>query len=250
MDFKGQFRLNYPEDFRVACAINNLKHKDVLQYFVDNVSFYAFNGGDMEPVILWATDIIIDCRETVAQEIEPEKDQRIRRIALKYILLLNDLSEGMKLSPSAKLKESAVLMEEWKQEAQPYVIDVESFPLDETNAVKLTFDFTQVCKMNGISVTQGLQYYIDHISLPKDRAVNLLEYVETHPCMALFGTIMFSNSAKTERIPVTQEIQLLFAERLLLLDEVLKEEERVETRISKYRAFYAEWYDALKKYTN
>ena len=250
MDFKGQFRFNYTEDFRVACAINNLKYKDVLQYFVDNVSFYAFNGGDMEPVILWATDIIIDCREAIDQEIEPEKDQKVRRIALKYILLLNELSEGMKLSPSAKLKESVTLMEEWKQEAQPYSKDVESFPLDDTNAVKLTFDFIQVCKMNGVTVAQALQYYIDHISLPQDKAVNLLEYVNTHPCMALFGTMMSVHSSKIEKIPVTHDIQLLFAKRLLLLDEALKEEDNVAKRIVKYREFYAEWHAALRKYTN
>lgn len=250
MDFKGQFRLNYPEDFRVACTINNLKYEDVLQYFVDKVSFYAFNGGEMEPVILWATDIIIDCSETIDEKIVPENNQKVRRIALKYILLLNDLAEGTKLSHTAKVKESVKLMNEWEQELRPYITDSEIFLLDETTAVKITFDFKQVCKMNGISVLQALQYYTDHISLPTDRAVNLLEYVETHPCMALFGTMMFSNSAKIERLPVTKGIQLSFAERLLTLDETLKEEEKVEKRISRYRTFYAEWSDALRKYTN
>jgi hypothetical protein len=41
---KGQFGLIYTEDFSVACAISYLKREEVLQYFINKVSFYAFNG--------------------------------------------------------------------------------------------------------------------------------------------------------------------------------------------------------------
>lgn len=250
MDSKGKFGLNYTEDFRVACAINNLKHGDVLQYFVDKVSFYAFNGGEMEPLVLWATDIVIDCKEASDVQVTAEKDGRVRRTALKYILLLNELSEDIRLGDTDKVKQSAGVIKEWAEELLPHEDYPETFQLEGSEVVKLTFDFCLVCRMNGLSVPQVLHYYMDHISLPIEKAVNIFEMVDTHPCMALFGTMMFSQSEKIKRIPVQQEIQKAYLERSLSLDEVLREEEDVEKRISVYRSFYAEWYNALRKSIN
>lgn len=250
MDSKGKFGLNYTEDFRVACAINGLKHSNVLQYFVNKVSFYAFNGGEMEPLILWATDIVIDCKEDADIQVAAEKDGRVRRTALKYILLLNDLSEDMRISDTDKVKESEGVIKEWAEELLPHDDYPEAFQLENSELVNLTFDFCLVCRMNGLSVQQVLQYYMDHISLPREKAVNIFEMVDTHPCMAFFGTMMFSQSEKIKRIPIQQEIQKVYSERILSLDEVLREEEDVEKRMSVYRSFYAEWYNALRKSIN
>ena len=91
MDSKGRDSLAYTDDFRIACTINNLKQEDVLQYFINRVSFYAFNGGEMEAVSLWATSIVIDCKKEVNAEVKAVTDRKVKRISLKYILMLSEL---------------------------------------------------------------------------------------------------------------------------------------------------------------
>lgn len=248
MDSKGQFGLTYTEDFRVACTINYLKQEEVLQYFVNRVSFYAFNGGEMEAVAIWATNIIVDCREEANAEITAIKSRKIQRIWIKYIGLLSDLNANIYLSTVEKMKESFNLMEEWEAEMGPHTDYPATLYLDEERFLLLTFDFNLLCSMNGVNPLQVLQYFINQISLARQRALNLIEFVGSNTSMSLFGMMLLSRSMKKNRLPVQQEIHQLYSERLLSLDESLKNEEDIERRLSIYREFYAEWYHTLMKH--
>lgn len=247
MDSKGQFGLTYTEDFRVACTINYLKQEEVLQYFVNRVSFYAFNGGEMEAGAIWATNIIIDCREKANAEVIPVKNRKIQRIWIKYIGLLSDLNANHYLSTVEKMKESFNLMQEWEAEMAPLTDYPETLYLDEERFLLLTFDFNLLCSMNGVSPLQVLQYFIDQISLARQRAVNLLEFVGANTSMSLFGMMLLSNSMKKNKLPFQKEIHQIYSEKLLSLDESLKNEEDIEKRLSTYRKFYAEWYNILMR---
>lgn len=250
MNEKGEFGLIYAEDFTVACAINHLKREEVLQYFINRVSFYAFNGGEMEAVALWATDIVIDCKEAYGSHIIPVTDKKVQRISVKYIMLLSELSESNHLSTVDKMKESFYLMQEWETEMMPLVDYPKTFQLDDDRFLIFTFDFNLLCRMSGVGPEQVLQYFIDHISLARQRAKNLLEPVETDSTMSLFGMMLLSRSMQKNKLPVQQEVQQWYSERLQELDERLKKEAVLDKRISVYRAFYAEWYHKLMKNLN
>jgi hypothetical protein len=250
MDSKGLDRLAYTEDFRVACNINNLKQEDVLQYFINRVSFYAFNGGEMEAVSLWATSIVIDCKKEVNAEIKAVTDRKVKRISLKYILMLGELNENPYLTTVDKMKESFNLMREWEIDMSPLVDYPRIFPLDEGHSLALTFDFNLLCRMNGVEAVQVLQYFMNNISMASERAINLIEFVETNSCMSLFGMMRLSLDDKKNRIPIHQEIHKWYGEKLLLLDDRLKKEENLDKRIAVYRAFYKEWYNSLRKNIN
>jgi len=250
MDSKGRDQLALTEDFRVACTISNLKHEEVLQYFINRVSFYAFNGGEMEAVSLWATSIMVDCKKETGAVVEAVMDKKVQRISLKYILLLGDLNDNTYLSTVDKMKESFLLMKEWEADMAPLVKYPVSFELDEYRSLVLTFDFNLLCRMNGITPVQILQYFVNKISLARERALNLLEFVETNSCMSLFGMMKLSLAAKKNKIPIHQEIHKCYAEKLNLLDQRLKDEINIEKRILVYRTFYAEWYNALRKNIN
>jgi hypothetical protein len=250
MGSKGQFGLKYTEDFRVACAINYLKEDEVLQYFINRVSFYAFNGGEMEAVALLATNIVLDCKNVAGGEIIAVTDRKVQRISIKYIRLLSDLNANTYLSTIDKMKESFYIIQEWEAEMLPLVDYPKTFYLDEGRSLILTFDFNLLCRMNGLHPQQVLQYFIDQISMARQRALNLTAFVGTDACMSLFSMMQLSRSMMQNKFPVQKEIQDWYSQKLLALDETLKNEPDTEKRLNTYRKLYAEWYHSLKKNLN
>ena len=250
MDSKGQFELSYAEDFRIACTINYLRQEEVLQYFINRVSFYAFNGGEMEAVALWATNIIIDCKEANGGEVIALTSKKVQKIAIKYILLLSDLNENDDLSTVDKMKESFYLMQEWETEMTPLVDYPRTFPLNDDHFLILTFDFNLLCRMNGVEAAEVLQYFIDQISLAKKRAANLLKVAEPDSSMSLFEMMLLSRSMQKNRLPIQHDVEKWYSAQLLSLDEQLKTEDNLEKRIIIYKAFYTEWYHTLLKNLN
>jgi hypothetical protein len=250
MDSKGQFGLIYTEDFSAACAIKYLKREEVLQYFINRVSFYAFNGGEMEAIALWATRIILDCKEYSEAEVVPLNDRRLQRISIKYISLLSDLVENTYHSTVDKMKESFNIMQEWEAEMMPLVDFPKTFYLDEERFVILTFDFNLLCRMNGLNPQQVLQYFVDMISLARERALKINNGNGADACMSLFGMMTLSKSMKQHKLPLQQDIEQWYQEQLPALDEKLKLEPDLQLRISAYREFYAEWYHTLRRNLN
>jgi len=250
MDSKGQFGLIYTEDFSVACAISYLKQEEVLQYFINKVSFYAFNGGEMEALALWATRIIVDCREFAATEIEPVNDRKQQRIAIKYISLLSDLADNTYHSTVDKMKASVEIMQDWEAEMMPLADFPRTFYLNDDHFLVLTFDFNLLCRMNGLNPQQVLQYFIDRISLARERASNIISFVGTDACMSLFGMMNLNPSIQSSKLPVQEDIQQWYQGQLLALDETLKLEGDIDLRIGAYRKFYAEWYKTLQRNLN
>ena len=250
MHAKGQFGLLYTEDFNVACAISYLKQEDVLRYFINRVSFYAFNGGEMEAVALSSTHIILDCREFAQAGVTPVSDRKVRLISIKYISLLSDLAANTHLSTVDKMKESFYIMQEWETEMMPLVDFPKTFYLDEDQFLVLTFDFNLVCRMNGLNPQQVLQYFIDRISLARERALKIIGFADSDACMSLFGMMKLSRSIKQYKLPVQLEIQQWYHEKLLILDGKLKNEPDLDKRTTGYQAFYAEWYHTLQRNLN
>jgi len=248
MDVIGQIKLNYTEDFRIACKINNLKQEELLQYFIDHVSFYAFIGGDMDPAYLWATTVSIDCKDVLGSQVEAVTDKRIQDISLKYIKKLTALNLETDLSRDIECKKSIALMNEWSGEMLSltnYVNKAEETSL--TGPLSLSFDFNLVCGMNGISTENQLQYFIDNISLAKDRAVNLLQTVKIDPSTAVLLFLISNHEGVKNKILPHQEIYKKYCLLLLKLDKKQKEESSLENRIHNYSAFYLDWYNALNE---
>ena len=246
MDSKKQLRLNYPEDFRVACRINNLDQQEVLQYFINKVSFYAFNGGEMDASSLLATNIILECMDETGRDIMPVKEKKIQKIFLKNIGLLIKLSANPHLNLVEKMQESIYLMEEWAMEMLPMVDYETSIETGNEEALMLSFDFNLLCQVNGLDSIRVLQYFIDKISLPIDRAINLRGFVKSESCMVLMQMMLIGKAYDDVYIRKT-DISRHFSSRLEELDKRLMRESELVTRIRVYRSFYAEWYNTLQK---
>lgn len=245
MNSKEQIKLDYTEDFRIACRINNLKFEELLQYFIDHVSFYAFIGGRMEPVYLWATIVSISCREAEGGEVETVNDRNIQRISMKYIKKLTALLFEKGLSKKIETVRSIAIMEEWAAEMLPLTDYPDEIETEGGLSLKLRFDFNMLCRMNGLDVKQLLQYFINTISLARERAINLLVEVRADPGTSVLLFLVSSHEDVKNKILPQQDIYKQYGLKLLRLDKKQKEEADLDTRIKNYRAFYLDWYNAL-----
>lgn len=241
-----QIKLNYTEDFSIACTINNLSYTDLLQYFVDHVSFYAFIGGHMTAAYLWATKVCSECKDSIGEKVETIKDQKIQQVALKFIKKLTELIDHTDHTESAYKSKS--LMRMWALEMLPLTTNyIQEVELPDTSRLHLSFDFNLLCSMNGISIQNLLQYFIDHLSLARERATNLLENVKTNPSSAVLLSLISAEEVIKNRTLPKQAIYKKYGLQLLKLDRKQKEESNLENRILNYRAFYLDWYHALNK---
>lgn len=250
MNTKGEIKLNYPEEFRIACKINNLRYEQLVQYFIDHVSFYAFIGGDMEPAYLWATTVSIDCKEFNGNEVEVIKNPEIQAISLKYVKKLTAINLDRSLTIQKETLKSISLMKQWAVE----MIPLTDYQMDLNTAsgevFKLSFDFNLLCRMNGIDMVALLQYFIDHISLAKERAYNIIKTVKTDPSTAVMLLYVSSHDKIKNKILPQQEVYKHFCLKIIKVDRLQKEERNLETRIKNYVSFYREWYNALNQNIN
>lgn len=247
MDVSMQTNLSYSEDFRVACKINNLKYEEVLQYFIDHVSFYAFIGGEMDLVYQWATKVTTDCKRVFNGVITRINDAEIQRITLKHIKKLTGLSLDNDLSAELKIKQSIVFVKEWSDEMLPLTNYATQLDTGHDQFLQLTFEFNLLCRVHGLTSSQLLQCFIDNISLAKERAINLHGMVEPNPAMAILLLVVINNSEIKDKIMPHQEIYKKYGLQLLKLDKKQKGEFDLQKRISIYTAFYLDWYHTLNK---
>lgn len=250
MDAKGKIKLNYTEEFRIACKINNLKYGELIQYFIDHVSFYAFIGGDMQAIYLWATTVCIDCKEETGTIVKTITDQEIKDISLKYIKRLTALSLETGLSGKTEESRSTLIMKEWALEMTPLTDYQTELYTESDQLFYLSFDFNLLCRMNGCNVELLLQYFIDKISLARERATNLFQIVKTDPSTAVLLLLVSSHDMVKNRIMPQQHIYKRFGLQLLELDQRQKEEDNLQKRINSYSTFYKEWYTALTENIN
>lgn len=250
MDNKRKINLTYSEEFRIACKISNLTPEELLQYFIDHVSFYAFIGGSMDQSYVWSTAVCIEYKEFWGQDVAPVSDIKMQELSLKYIKKLTALSLELNLSSSLETVKSVELMKEWSLEMLP-LTDYQSTLQTELGEVfSLSFDFNLLCRMNGIDIMLLLQYFIDHISLAKERALNLHKTTKIDPSTAVLLILMSVSDEAGEQVLPQQNIYKQFGLRLLKLDKKQSKEYVLENRIFSYSEFYREWYYALNKIVN
>jgi hypothetical protein len=250
MNATGQIKLDYPEEFRIACKINNLRYDELIQYFIDHVSFYAFIGGDMEAPFLWATAVGIECKESLSKPVETITDPRIQEISLRYIRQLTALHLETDFSASIETSKSAALMKAWSLEMLPLTDYCTKLRTEDDHIFSLTFDFNLVCRLNGLDAELLLQYFMNSISLARERAVNVIEEMKITPGIAVLLILVGHHDEVKNRVLPQQEVYRKYGLLLLKLDKKQRTEYNLEKRVEAYSAFYREWYNALNQNIN
>lgn len=250
METKRQIKLDYTQEFKIACKINNLRPEELLQYFISYVSFYAFIGGNMEAMYIWATTACIDFKEVHGGQSQQVNDHRIQEICLKYIKKLTALNMSSGASKMIAHYKIVSLMKKWSSEMLPitdYELEIETV---DGYQLELSFDFNLVCRMNGTEIQELLQYFIDRISLARERALNLYQVVKTDPSTAFLMLLSSKHESFRNKILPQQEMYKKYAAQLQKLDERLEGESDLENKIRNYNKFYLAWYNALNQNIN
>lgn len=250
MKSKNALELNYAEEFRVACTVNNLRYEEVLQHFIDSVSFYVFIGGEIDAASQWATQVMVECRDNFDSKPVMVDNEELRRTCIKYVELLMELSNSTHLSAKAKVRKSYSVMQSWSQALAEQAEYQQQVEVNSNYELSISFDFNLLCLMTGICAEQALQYFIDTVSLAEDRALNLYEVIKINPGTA-FTLLLLVRDSATKNIRLPQEhIFIKHGLKLLDLDELLEEENYFEYRVKAYRKLYLEWYNALRVIVN
>lgn len=250
METKRQIKLNYTQEFKIACKINNLKPEELLQYFISYVSFYAFIGGNMEPMYLWATTACIDFKEAHGGQPQPVNDHRIQEICLKYIKKLTALNMSSVTYKIIAHYKIVSLMKEWSSEMLPitdYELEIQT---SGGYLLELTFDFNLVCRMNGTKIEGLLQYFINQVSLARERALNFHQVIKTDPSTAFLLLLSSNHESLRNKILPQQDMYKKYAAQLQKLDEKQEGESNLENKIRNYNKFYLAWYNALNQNIN
>lgn len=250
MEANVQRGLQYTDDFRVACVINDLKEEDVLQYLINRSSFYAFNGGDMETVSLFATAVVMECKESQQAKTTALTERREQLISLKYISMLSELNQESGLSAVERMRQSFQIMKDWDNHLSGQSTEQRIFEIDDQRVLVLSFDFNLLCKVNGVTPKQVLQHFINNISMARSKAMNLPGKPDSNASNALFTLLRLSRSVYKSWKPLLMDIYDWYTDQLVTLDEGLKNEINVEVRLSQYASFYSEWYSTMVKNVN
>ena len=250
MELNKELTLNYAEEFRIACTINNLRYEEVLQSFISAASFYVFTGGEIDAAAQWATQVILDCKEEVNGKAPWVSAQLMSESSFKYINMLKELSRADHLSRQIKCNKSEAVMREWEEAffaEAPYHDQVE---INGNCYLNIPFNFHMLCRVNGVSIKQVLQYFIDIISLAEDRALNLYTIIKVNPGTAFILLLLIKDNHTSNRRLPQEQIYVKYGLQLLDLDERLEDEIEFKYRVKAYRRFYLEWYNALRVMIN
>ncbi|WP_442590288.1 hypothetical protein ACSBL2_03500 [Pedobacter sp. AW31-3R] len=246
MESTQAINLNYTEEFRIACTINNIRFEIVLQNFIDQVSFYVFSGGEAGALSKWATKVMADFIVKFNSKPSPHLHTEVQAISTRYKRQLKSIIDNKQISTESKFSAGMMVMEDWSAEIPPSADYPAEALLNQHFVLSFPFNFRILSMMNGTDTEQVLQYFIDNVSLAEDRAMNLyqVEVVNPSTCVLL---LMLVKDEKSKRKPLPQEhIYVKYALRLLDLDEEMEKETDAEYRLVMYKIFYAEWYNALR----
>lgn len=244
MGISMQTNLNYTEEFKIACKINNVKAEELLQFFIDHVSFYTFIGGEMELVYQWATKVATDCTTTFDGIISKISDVEIQGITLKYIKILTSLSLNDHLSKGSKAKQSALYIKAWSDEMLPLTNYETTFDTGP-HLLQISFDFNLLCRVHGLSSGELLQCFINNISLARERAAHLFDHAIPNPAMAILLLVVINNAEMRNKVMPNQEIYRKYILLLLKLDEQQYRQPDLWQRVDCYTEFYLDWYNTL-----
>lgn len=250
MEVHTNINLNYTEEFRVACTINNLKFEEVLQLFINHVSFYVFYGGEMDLIYQLSTQVLTDFKLKFNPKVLDSSNCAFGSIAKSYIEKLMILSADPELTVRMRASKSISIMENCSNDLQVLLDTPDKIGINGRCILDMPFNFNLLCELNGIDSKLLLQYFIDHTSLARDRAMNLEESVEVYPSTAVVLLMLVCNETQKRKKLPQEKIYVTYGLKLLDLDDELEGETNMGYKIKLYRQFYAEWYNALRVIVN
>jgi hypothetical protein len=243
--------INIPLEFQIACTIRRLVVPDVLQTFIDHVSFYYSVNSPYAEGFREATNVILEYstkNRNHSNHASFGDDKNNKEFAIKCIK--DVLAWGAKRGMSDK-KKHAKCKPIIKQLhlSMEHLNSIDKIYLDEENRLTFTDDFSVLCNIHRHHPKEYLEYFMSRISLADADARVGLKKIDENPSMGFFQLVMrglgdliaIVNMTELE-VDFIDKVQQLHYEVFLIRD--------LDKRRAIYQEFYLNYYNKLTNQSN
>lgn len=248
--------LNISTEFRIACVLNNLEMQQVLQIFIDHVSFYFSLCEGYLPGYTEATRVISEFSVRKDKNSQTQIDKNLsagrsstwnREMSIKYIRQLIKLAYTSSSTESVKHKKSLNIVNKLFNAMGNLQVCPECIYLDEHRKLIFNSDFRIICEMHNISPKFYLEYFMARISLAEIQARISLNAPTDNGAMTIFFKILNGlGGIHWEKLTVTEEM-VNYIDAVQQLNAAHYIIRNLEKRISVYREFYLYHYNQITK---
>lgn len=177
-----------PFEFKMACTIYNMSPKDVLQCFIDHVSFYDSLSQRFNGPYSYATNVLISYPYEENEKIS-KAFSRNRDHAIKCIRGLLNLIMDPNLTEEQRRKKSLPIISELHKITPNNYIKTNELKLDKNTTLRLTLDFRLFCEIHELVPAKYLEHFMANISLSDISARNSLGMTELNYAVAFFSAL-------------------------------------------------------------
>ena len=270
--------ITYPEEFRITALVTRMNIHEMLQLFVDEVSFYAFCGGyrkkpftrkvsltdskgDTHKCVVkikqlsWQDEkaeyivgIIANCMVSHKLKFYKEKDSELRRLLIKFLGQFYSLISDFSISHAEKVRWAKLHLKDWEEKQAPLLTLPKQAILEQGESIDLPFEFSMVCRICNLSAQQVLHYFMSKFSIARIKAE--MQFVEDNPGIGnaaspFGGSSFFSSTKEVNDSDAERDIRNAYEQKFIVVHASLKREKDAGKRRDTYLAFYRSWYDEL-----
>ncbi|AOM77255.1 hypothetical protein [Pedobacter steynii] len=235
--------LTIPLEFKIACATYHLPVAEVLQQFIDHISFYDSLSYKSNDSYRFATNTLLSYPQPTVQGMNPAF-RKSREAIIKYIRQIVQMSVKPGTVELKRRKLCIPIIKKIFQLMERGHTASGTLQLDETTSLQLGMDFCIMCETHNCPPQHYLQHFMNQISLPETHArIGLHCALENHAMAFFYRTItkcnalLYSSAQKALQIEFIDSIQELHLRLFIVRD--------LEKRREKYHELYQDYYHKL-----
>lgn len=239
--------LDFPEDFRAACLIHQLAHEEILQHFIDSVSFCAPFLPTNQEFKTIASAVVNHYVDTLDESVFPDHTTANTELALQFLREIVIITQVAGFRKNDKERACNDVIDRWYRAFDRKIITSDHLQFDEIS-LKLSRDFILYCEVSQVRPEAILQHFVNHISLPKAWALIASQPEdEGNPAMGFFLKVIAGKTGiyKDQSVLMYSAVQFGYIEKLQELDLRLYFNRNVPEREQLYRDLYSCWYRDL-----
>lgn len=235
--------LPIPLEFKIACATYNLSIREVLQLFIDHVSFYDSMSQKSDDLYRSATNTLLNYSISIRRAHSPALLKH-REPILKYIREVIKIASTPPESQAKKRKMCVPIVRKIYRSMERSKTQNTSLLLEEEITLQLSMDFCLLCEIHHCSPEEYLEHFMSQISLPSTHANLGLNRLVENQAMGFFYKSL--NIGKgTPAIHAHRNLQVQFIDQIQELHLWMFIIRGYEKRVQKYQELYFNYYQLL-----
>lgn len=235
--------LTIPLEFKMACTTYHLAVPEVLQLFIDHISFYDSLSHKSNDAYRVATNTLLSHPHPPIEGISPAFKTN-REAIIKYVREIVQMSVRPRTSEIKRRKLCIPLIKKIFNLMEPKVTSSRTLQLDGESSLQLGMDFSIMCETHNCSPEVYLQHFMDQVSLPETHARIGLDHALENYAMAFFYQAITECNALPST-PLHKALQIEFIDHIQELHLHLFIVRSLEKRREKYYELYDNYYQKL-----